>query len=69
MELGSKLYYRLTDDDDIIFNIQAEQIFGALVKMLPQVNPAVLPTDSDQLIHSGAESNLATYCRLSKPLK
>lgn len=38
MELGSKLYYKLTDDDDSGFAVQAEQIFDALVKMLPQVS-------------------------------
>ena len=37
MELGSKLYYKLTDDDDDKFNEQAEALFDGLVKMLPKV--------------------------------
>ena len=37
MELGSKLYYKLTDDDDDKFYEQAEALFDGLVKMLPKV--------------------------------
>ncbi len=44
MELGSKIYYKLTDDDDAAFTLQANQIFDAIEKMLPQVQKLGNPT-------------------------
>jgi hypothetical protein len=35
MELGSKLYYKLTSDDTPEFEIQAEHIYQAILNMIP----------------------------------